>query len=226
MVMSSAAVREWKRRLTHVRWIGGPPDAGKSTVTRLLASMYNVHIYHQDEHEMEHIGRADAARFPRHAALRQRLTQGEDEFFESWVSDSPPTMAHSTQHNWIERIPMIVEDVLGLADDGMCIVDGPGFFPDAIRPLLNDPHQAAWLIPTERFKRESHARRGKSAWRHGTSNPELALRHHIERDLIFMGIYRNELRDGDFVIEVDGSVPPESIAERVAAWFGLAGQEN
>jgi hypothetical protein len=212
---------QWKRELAHVRWIGGPPDAGKSTVTLLLESLYNVNIYRMDGHEREHIERADPERFPRNAALFEHVNRDETGFFESWVHTPPAEQATNVRLTWIERIPMICEDLQALPRDTICIAEGPGFYPDAIRPLLNDPHQAAWLIPTERFKRESHARREKSAWRDRTSNPDLALRNHIERDVLCAADYRSEFRARDFAVEIDGSIPAETIARHLAKWFGL-----
>jgi hypothetical protein len=220
-MMTPAEATFWKQELPHVRWIGGPPDAGKSTVSLLLAERYGCSIYRQDGHEREHIARADRTRFPCNTALREQLDRGETGFFEQWVTDPPHVQAVRTFDIWTERLPMICEDLQALPNDTLCIVEGPGLFPETIRPLLHDPHQAIWLIPTSGFKRESHTRRDKSAWRHGTSNPEQALRHHIERDLILTGMYRDQLREEDRAILIDGTTPAPAIAEQVAAWFGL-----
>jgi hypothetical protein len=219
--MTTTETSHWKRRLVHVRWIGGPPDAGKSTVTQLIESMYDVTIYRQDGHEREHIARADAKRFPRHAALREQIARSEAEFFESWVTTPLKEQAEFARLLWVERIPMICEDLAAFPNDRIIVAEGPGFFPGAIRGLLGDSRQAAWLLPTGEFKRASHARREKSAWREFTSNPELALSNHIERDILLAEIYRDELIEGDLVIDVDGSVDAETIARRVGTRFGL-----
>ncbi len=45
---------ELRARLAHVLWIGGPPDAGKSTVAATLGWRYGVPVYHFDRHEPAH----------------------------------------------------------------------------------------------------------------------------------------------------------------------------
>jgi len=45
---------ELRARLAQVLWIGGPPDAGKSTVAATLGWRYGVPVYHFDRHEPAH----------------------------------------------------------------------------------------------------------------------------------------------------------------------------
>ncbi|MGB3328059.1 MAG: hypothetical protein WBA46_03840, partial [Thermomicrobiales bacterium] len=138
------------------------------------------------------------------------------------VGQHPARQAADARAIWTERIPLMVEDVGALTAGGIVIAEGTGLFPAAVRPLVPDAHHAAWLIPTEAFKRASHQRRGKSAWRHETSDPERALANHIARDLMLADGYRAELKPGDFWLEVDGTRTIEATARALAAWFGLA----
>jgi hypothetical protein len=208
--------------LEHVRWIGGPPDSGKTTVAQLVAERHGLQWYRMDQNELEHIRRADPEQHPLHVALRETLDQGEAGFFETWVRDDPPTLVERAKATWIERLDMICDDLRQRADGGICIAEGPGFFPEAIAPLVNNPRQAIWLVATEAFKRESHARRAKSAWNTMVSDPDRALRHHIERDLIMTRMYRSALETTGLPwIAIDGSEPAERIADRVEAHFGL-----
>lgn len=50
-----------------------------------------------------------------------------------------------------------------------------------------------WLLPTERFKRESHRHRGKSNWSHLVSDVDQAKKNHIARDLILAQMYRDDV---------------------------------
>lgn len=43
-----------RHMLRHVLWIGGPPDAGKTTVADLLGRAHRLPVYHFDRHEMDH----------------------------------------------------------------------------------------------------------------------------------------------------------------------------
>lgn len=205
-----------------MRWIGGPPDSGKTTVAALMAEILGGEMYRQDAHELRHIREADPERYPRHAAFRRRLEDhAQAAFFEwLWLGATPAAMAADARANWEERIGLVCADLVALPSDRVVVAEGPGFFPAVILPLLADPRQAVWLVSTEAFKRASHARRGKSAWRELVSDPERARRNHIERDLVMARMYRDDLDAlGIPWIDVDGTVPPDRIADRIAGRF-------
>ena len=64
-----------RMQLSHVYWIGGPPDSGKTTIAELVAERHGFRSYHFDRHEPAHFARADATRHPAlFAAHPERMT--------------------------------------------------------------------------------------------------------------------------------------------------------
>ena len=79
-----------------------------------------------------------------------------------WIQSSPAEMARWTIACWTERFALVVEDLLAIPGDAPIVAEGAAFFPPVVGPHLSRRDQAIFLIPTEQFKRASHARRGTS----------------------------------------------------------------
>jgi hypothetical protein len=216
--MTPETIARHREALTHVFWIGGPPDAGKSTAAGTAANALRASLYRQDGKEMNHLRRADSASHPHNAHLHSLVSSlSEASLIETlWLRDRPEAMARQARRVWEERIDFICDDLLKLPNDHPIVAEGPGLFPAVVVPLLTRPNQAVWLVPTEAFKRESHEQRRKSEWRSQTSAPETAMANHIARDLILANQYREELAKRRLPwIEVDGSADADAVADRV-----------
>lgn len=203
--------------LPHVLWIGGPPDAGKTTVANMLAEKYGLGVYHFDRHEPARDARMrlEPTRYPNAATWDAMALD------ELWVTNSPEAMARLVIGCWSERISLVVGDLLAMPVDRPVVAEGPGFFPQVILPLLSNPRQAIWLVPSEAFKRASHERRGKSSSWQETSDPESAHHNHVERDLLLAEHYTREARErGLPLIVVDGARSAEEVATEVEGHFG------
>lgn len=202
--------------LAHVLWIGGAPDAGKTSLAILLAEKHQLQVYHFDRHERAHFDRATAAEYPSlYAAHPARMTPDE-----RWVQHSVEQMVRETISSWTERCGMAVEDLLTLPNQPMIVAEGPGFFPECVAPLMSHPNQAIWLVPTEDFKRESAARRNKLTARNETSDPDRAQRNWYARDL---GLVAHVMREGNAreltLLAVDGAKSLDEMAALVEAHF-------
>lgn len=202
--------------LRHVLWLGGAPDAGKTSVARALAQRSGVRLYHLDATERDHLARATPERQPQLYALR---TMTADDI---WLLRHPRDMTAATLATSAEKLPMIIADVLALPAAPPVLVEGPWLFPEAIAPLLSSPRQALWLAPAHAFKRASAARRDKPTSRYHTSDPARATRHWYARDLLVDAhIRRGVAALGLTLLEVDGSRPVAEMAALVAAHFAL-----
>ncbi|RKN86341.1 hypothetical protein [Paenibacillus ginsengarvi] len=209
------ATKELKDSLSHVLWIGGASDSGKSTVMRILAERHRWQIYPCDFHEHNHfIARADPASHP---AMYSGLGKTID---DTWVYTTPEAMFHDILTTNDERFPMICEDLQGMPKWPKILVEGPRLFPKLVRPLLSDIHQAIWLLPTEEFALESAAKRDKPQLRMRSSDPERFQSNFFGREALLREYLRQEvLSRGLPYIEVDGSDSVDKVARRVEAHF-------
>lgn len=210
---------------SHVLWIGGPPDCGKTTVADILAEKYRLQSYHLDQHEMEHIHRSDPNLHPETFKLGKKLEELDElaQLEWLWVNRTPIEMAESAMASWSDRFPLVLEDLLTMPKNGPIIAEGPGFFPEIILPLISNPHQAIWMLPSEAFKRSSHIRRGKGERRAQVlGDPEIAQRNHIERDLLIAERYRRSTCELELpLIVVDGSQSVNEVLAEVEAHFRI-----
>jgi hypothetical protein len=133
-----------RARLSHVLWIGGGPQAGKTTLSRLLAGKWDMKIYNIDWHA------ARAHALPEHAlrpgsatAAFARLSMDE-----RWVLPSPTDLLERSIAVWQEGFALVQRDLLALPDSRTIVAEGPGALPWCVAPLLSSARQAIFLVPT------------------------------------------------------------------------------
>jgi hypothetical protein len=128
-----------RARLAHVLWIGGGPQAGKTTLSRLLAGKWDLRIYNIDWHAVrEHAGRPGTA-----VAAFQRLSMDE-----RWAVPSADELLERSITIWQDGFALVVEDLLALPRSRTIVAEGPGAFPWCVAPLLRSTRQAIFLFPT------------------------------------------------------------------------------
>jgi hypothetical protein len=170
--------------LAHVLWLGGSPCAGKSSISDALAVKYQTIAYHFDRMEPQHIARSDATTNPELMAF---LALAMD---QRWLRRSPDEMARNAIASWKARFPLVLEDLHALPADRLIVAEGPGLFPDIVAPLLTNSRQAVWLVTSEALCTAVRQQRGGSAL--GTSDPALAVRNIIARDLLMAHYVKQE----------------------------------
>ncbi|EXU69782.1 hypothetical protein Z951_02035 [Streptomyces sp. PRh5] len=214
--MTDAA--ELAARLRHVFWIGGGSGAGKSTVARRLADRHGWRLYATDDVMRDHADRAtpEAAPF-----LHEFIAMDMD---ERWVNRSPEVMLETFHWFRGEGFGLIVEDLLRLPPEHGVIVEGFRLLPHLVKPLLDAPRRAVWLLPTPDFRQAAIRSRSVPGegfvWR--TSDPARADRNLAERDRMFttrLGEEAERLRL--HTIEVDTTMTEDALTERVARAFRL-----
>ncbi len=130
-------------------WIGGGPQAGKTTLSRLLAGKWDLKIYNLDWHAVrEHAVRPGTA-----VAAFQRLSMDE-----RWAVPSADQLLERSVTIWQDGFTLVLDDLLALPDSRTIIAEGPGAFPWCVAPLLSSARQAIFLVPT-RERREIVASR-------------------------------------------------------------------
>jgi hypothetical protein len=213
-IVDSAALR---RRLRCVYWVGGGSGAGKSTIARRLAARHGLRLYSTDDAMADHAGRCPPEDCPFLAEFKRMSMD------ERWADRSAQTMLET--YHWFrgEGFGLIVEDLLRLPPDEGVIVEGFRLLPGLVAPLLHDPSQGVWLLPTPEFRRTAFESRG-SLWSiaEKTSHPERALSNLLERDRLFTGRLRDMAEAaGVPVILMDGSLTEDVLESRVATQLGL-----
>ncbi|GAB1646132.1 hypothetical protein KRMM14A1259_65550 [Krasilnikovia sp. MM14-A1259] len=202
--------------LSDVFWLGGGSGAGKSTVARRLADRHGLRLYATDDVMAEHARRSPAEVSP---ALAEFAAMDMD---ERWVRRSPETMLETFHWFRGEGFDLIVEDLLRLPQGPAVLVEGFRLLPELVRPWAG-PGRALWLLPTPAFRRAAFDSRG-STWQIAgrTSDPPRALDNLLARDRMFTdGLREQTRRMGLPVVEVDGTLSEDDLADRVARAFGL-----
>jgi len=142
-------VAELHDALSHILWLGGGPQSGKTTLSRLLAGKYELKIYNLDWHAVrDHERRPSAA-----IAAFQRLSMDE-----RWAVPDAHELVERSIALWEEGFTLVIEDLLALSPSRTIVAEGPGAFPWCVAPIISSPRQALFLVPT-RARREVAATR-------------------------------------------------------------------
>jgi hypothetical protein len=118
---------------------------------------------------------------------------------------------------------LILDDLMALPEDTPIVVEGFRLLPRLVAPLLSQPNQAVWLVPTEEFRRRAFEARGSTWFPFETSDPQRALSNLIVRDGLLTDEVIKEAADLNLrVVEIDGSLSIDEVTRLVGDTLGLA----
>ncbi len=211
--MSFSTDTEVTTRLTHVLWIGGATDSGKSTVAHHLAEQWDIPVYHydrEDARQTEILAKSIpvVSQFL-HASLEER-----------WIQPTPETMFEYLLLTFPYRFQLVIQELMEMSRERTVIAEGFGLLPELVHPVLSSPYQAIWLAPTEAFKWDSMIRRGKPSFAAQVSDPQKARMNLLARDKMLADYYRQQVPlYGYRILEVDGSLSAEEMTRQVEVHF-------
>jgi 2-phosphoglycerate kinase len=198
-------------------WLGGSPCSGKSSISGILASRFDLDVYHVD----------DAFEIQ-----AQSLNPDQQPNLSRWL-------ASSWNERWMQPVEILVEEVIAcyrehlalIVDDikqrpteKSLLVEGSALLPGEIARILPSRSQAIWIVPTSSFQREHYARR---EWARTIvercDDPEVAFDNWMERDIRFAEWIEAEAgAHGLSLLKIDRSRTIPENAQQVARHFQLA----
>ena len=188
-------------------YLGGITCSGKTTVAGLLAERCGLTHYKTDDTFDRHAKAADRDREP-----TLWTYQYDEATWTGWFMRlRGGRRARILQRLYGERFDMIAQDVSRI--EGPVILDGVDLLPEKVQPVA-ETLQAAWLIPSRDFVNRHYTERewadnppDDDGWEYYT--------YFVEN------IREQSRRHGLKVIEVDGTVSAEEVADLLAAHYGL-----
>ncbi|MEV4280775.1 hypothetical protein [Actinoplanes xinjiangensis] len=177
-----------------LRWIGGSPCSGKSTVAANLAAADGLPLYSCDDAFERHAAGGPVLRKVTTMSVGDRLAQPVD------------VQVDDVFRLYREEFPLILDD---LREAGTAtVVEGAALLPELLAGIDVPRHRAVWIVPTEDFQIHHYRQR---SWAHellaGLDRPDEAFRRWMRRDAVFAATVAAQARDlGYPVIVTDGSV--------------------
>ena len=206
-----------ERRLEDVLWLGGSPCAGKTSISEIIASRFDLDAYHVDEEFESHAQRFDPLRHP-------ALTKWSQSSWDQRWMQPVGSLLRDVIACYREDFALVLEDILSLPKRKLLLVEGTALLPSQVANVLSRQSQAIWLIPTADFQRAHYSRRD---WVQDIlaqcNEPQEAFHNWMERDIRFSQWIEAEASARHFsFLRVDGNRTIEQNAEAVARHFQLS----
>ena len=200
-----------------VFWLGGSPCSGKSSISEIIASRFDLDVYRVDEAFESHAPRFDPLRHP-------ALTKWSKSSWNQRWMQPVESLVQDVIACYREHFTLVLEDIFSLPKPKSLLVEGTALLPAQIASVLSRPSHAIWLIPTADFQMAHYSKRD---WVRGVlaqcSEPEVAFHNWMERDIRFAQWIEAEASAIHLsLLGVDGNRTIEQNAEAVARHFQLS----
>lgn len=196
--------------------VGGSPCSGKSTVAEMLSAQFGLPYYKADDHDQEHMKRADPQQQPVMFSIRK---QSWDEIW----SQAPEKLYTDELAYYRENFSFILEDFHPLNSEKPVIFEGAAFLPDLIAAFPVQRENVIFMIPTLDFQLHHYSQRPwlQSILRE-CHDPKQAFENWMKRDHLFgLEVARQAKEYGFRVMIVDGSMDIPAQYETIKAQFKL-----
>lgn len=203
-----------KKALSHVFWIGGPANSGKTTIANIIAWQKGYQRYSYDKNAMDHFERLSIAD-AKYRALY------DESFEESWASIASGAVLRQTLETFEARFPLVLQDLLAIPTDKPVLAEGIGLTPDLVYPLLSHPAQAIWLIPDTPFMENVLRQKIGTLQIHMMKEPGKTLEALLCRDQKLSEAIADQVKAHNLkMIGVDGLRPKTGVVSQVLTHFG------
>jgi hypothetical protein len=197
-----------------VRWIGGSPCAGKSSISNLLIRQFPLTAYTCDDffdlHCAELAATSETCRSILQVSHPERL---------ALPVESQVDLEFSAYR---EQFPLIWRDISRIG--APVLAEGAALLPELLARQNIPQNHAVWIVPTEPFQRTMYRQRDW-AWSMlaAESDPEYLFDRWMQRDASFAKVVTEQARAfGYHVITIDGTRPIMAILQEVIEHFDLS----
>jgi hypothetical protein len=211
-------VSDTKPNLEKVFWLGGSPCSGKSSVSRILKSRFDLDVYHVDESFDVQIKRLNSES---HSALTKWCAASWN---QRWMQPLD-NLVNEVIACYQEHFSLVLDEILSMPKPGRpLLVEGTALLPRQIAGISVERNQAIWVVPTADFQLKHYSNR---EWikeiLQKCDDPEAAFRNWMERDIQFALWVIAETKALDYsLLIVDGEQTIEENAKVIASHFGFS----
>lgn len=197
--------------------IGGSPCSGKSTVAQILAERHGLYYFKVDDHLEKYIQLCADKGYP----MCQK--QNEMNSDQIWMRD-PSVQCEEELALYEEIFGFIWEELNQIACGRDVITEGAAYLPNLMKHARVADNRYVSLTPTEAFQIFHYSKREWVPYVLAQcSDPEVAFRNWMERDVLFAKEIRRRCGSTNYLSLLNnGEYTIEELTEKVSAHFGLA----